>query len=48
VGHGAQETQRLLAEDGAARLGTINYDVTMGISGRVPPWCHEDSAENLV
>lgn len=43
-----QEAQRLLAEDVAARLGTINYEVTMGISGRVPRWYHEDDAETLV
>jgi len=44
----ARERKRLLTEDVAAQLGTINYEVTMGISGRVPRWYHEDDAETLV
>jgi alanine racemase len=33
---GARGEERILAEDVAARLGTINYEVTCGISARVP------------
>ena len=33
---GAQGEERILAEEMAARLGTINYEVTCGISARVP------------
>jgi alanine racemase len=33
---GARGGERVLAEDLAARLGTINYEVTCGISARVP------------
>ena len=33
---GAQGGQRILAEEVARRLGTINYEVTTGISPRVP------------
>ena len=33
---GARGEQRILAEELAARLGTINYEVTCGISARVP------------
>ncbi len=33
---GAQGGERLLAEDLARRLGTINYEITCGISERVP------------
>ncbi len=33
---GAQGEQRILAEEMARRLGTINYEVTCGISARVP------------
>jgi alanine racemase len=33
---GAQGGDRILAEEWAARLRTINYEVTCGISGRVP------------
>src|SRR4051812_39903098 len=33
---GAQGGERILAEEGAARLETINYEVTCGISARVP------------
>jgi alanine racemase len=33
---GEQAGERILAEDVAARLGTINYEVTCGISSRVP------------
>jgi alanine racemase len=33
---GAQGGERVLAEQVAARLGTINYEVTCGISARVP------------
>jgi alanine racemase len=33
---GAQGAERILAEEWARRLGTINYEVTCGISARVP------------
>jgi alanine racemase len=33
---GSQEGESILAEEVAARLGTINYEVTCGISARVP------------
>ncbi|MBW8058789.1 MAG: alanine racemase [Solirubrobacterales bacterium] len=33
---GTQEREAILAEEMAARLGTINYEVTCGISARVP------------
>jgi alanine racemase len=33
---GSQDGERILAEDVARRLDTINYEVTCGISGRVP------------
>jgi len=33
---GVQGEERILAEEVAARLGTINYEVTCGISARVP------------
>jgi alanine racemase len=32
---GAQGDERILAEEVAARIGTINYEVTCGISRRV-------------
>jgi alanine racemase len=33
---GSQGGERILAEEVARRLGTINYEVTCGISARVP------------
>jgi alanine racemase len=33
---GSRAGERILAEDVAARLGTINYEITCGISARVP------------
>jgi alanine racemase len=33
---GAQGAERVLAEEWARRLGTINYEITCGISARVP------------
>jgi alanine racemase len=33
---GAQGDERILCEEVATRLGTINYEVTCGISARVP------------
>ena len=33
---GTQGDERILAEDLAAALGTINYEITCGISARVP------------
>src|SRR5215218_8515741 len=39
---GAQGGERVLAEEWARRLGTINYEITCGISGRVPREHHRD------
>jgi alanine racemase len=39
---GAQGTERITAEDVARWLGTINYEVTCGISPRVPRVHHRD------
>jgi alanine racemase len=33
---GSQDGEAILAEDLAKRLGTINYEITCGISARVP------------
>jgi len=33
---GARGGERILAEELATRLGTINYEITCGISPRVP------------
>jgi alanine racemase len=38
---GRQGSERILAEEVAARLGTINYEVTCGVSARVPREVHE-------
>jgi alanine racemase len=38
---GAQGSDRILAEEVAARLETINYEVTCGISSRVPRHFHQ-------
>lgn len=40
---GAQGDDRITAEEIAARLGTINYEVTCGLTGRVPRVHHEDA-----
>jgi len=37
---GAQGSERVLAEEWARRLGTINYEITCGISARVPRSYH--------
>jgi alanine racemase len=39
---GAQGGERILAEEWARRLGTINYEITCGISARVPRAYHRD------
>ena len=33
---GSQGEERILAEEVARRLGTINYEITCGLSARVP------------
>ena len=33
---GTQDDERILAEEVARRLGTINYEVTTGLTPRVP------------
>jgi alanine racemase len=38
---GPQGSDRILAEEVAARLDTINYEVTCGISSRVPRDFHQ-------
>jgi alanine racemase len=42
---GAQEGERILCEDVARRLGTINYEITCGISARVPRLYTGDGGE---
>jgi alanine racemase len=39
---GTQGGERVLAEEWARRLGTINYEITCGISSRVPREHHRD------
>ena len=39
---GRQGEERILAEEWARRLGTINYEITCGISARVPRRHHRD------
>jgi len=41
---GAQGGERVLAEEWARRLGTINYEITCGISARVPREHHRGEA----
>jgi alanine racemase len=41
---GADGGQRQTAEELARRIGTINYEITCGISGRVPREYHRDGA----
>jgi len=41
---GAQGSQRVLAEEWAHRLGTINYEIACAISARVPREYHRDGA----
>ncbi len=42
---GAQGGERILAEDVAARLGTINYEVTCALTARVPRRYHRDGEQ---
>ena len=39
---GAQGDERILAEEWARRLDTINYEITCGLSRRVPRAYHRD------
>jgi alanine racemase len=41
---GVDGTERQSAEELAARIGTINYEIVCGISGRVPRIYHRDGA----
>src|SRR3954469_10982271 len=41
---GARGVERILAEEWAARLQTINYEIVCGISARVPRAYHRDGA----
>jgi alanine racemase len=41
---GVDGAERITAEDVARRLGTINYEVTCGLSARVPRVYHRDGA----
>jgi alanine racemase len=43
---GAQGAGRITAEEVAARLGTINYEITCGLSARVPRVHHRDGASD--
>jgi alanine racemase len=43
---GAQGDERILAEELAGKLGTINYEVTCGLSGRVPRSHKGDGADS--
>jgi alanine racemase len=42
AGDGAQGAERITAEEVAERLGTINYEVTCGLTPRVPRSYHRD------
>jgi alanine racemase len=42
---GAQGGERVLAEEWAQRLATINYEITCGISARVPRAYHRGAAD---
>jgi alanine racemase len=42
IGH--QGSDRILAEELAARIGTINYEITCGLTARVPREHHRDGA----
>jgi alanine racemase len=39
---GSQGSERITAEEVAARLNTINYEVTCGLTSRVQRWYHHD------
>jgi alanine racemase len=39
---GSQGQERILAEELAARLSTINYEIVCGLTGRVPRIYHRD------
>ena len=39
---GVQGDERILAEETARRLGTINYEITCGLTARVPRVHHRD------
>jgi alanine racemase len=41
---GADGRERVTAEELARRIGTINYEIVCGISGRVPRAYHRDGA----
>jgi alanine racemase len=41
---GSQDTERVLAEELAERIGTINYEITCGLSSRVTRSYHRDGA----
>ena len=42
---GADGPERITAEEVARRLGTINYEITCGITARVPRIHHRDGAQ---
>jgi alanine racemase len=44
---GSQGDQQISAEEVAGRIGTINYEVTCGLSARVPRCYHRDGSEQL-
>jgi alanine racemase len=39
---GADGSERVTAEELAGRIGTINYEITCGVSSRVPRTYHRD------
>jgi alanine racemase len=41
---GADGSERVTAEELARRIGTINYEITCGLSARVPRAHHRDGA----
>jgi len=41
---GADGPERVTAEDLARRIGTINYEIFCGVSGRVPRLYYRDGA----
>jgi alanine racemase len=44
---GTDGSERITCEEVARRLGTINYEVTCGLTARVPREYHEDGAPAL-
>jgi alanine racemase len=45
---GARERERITAEEIAARLATINYEVTCALTPRVPRLYHRDGQDEVL